>query len=115
MNVDRSFWRPGSIVTLNEPFEPLEPESNLCTALRGEKWGGFTHGVIAQVVARDNTRQRNVWSVSLFLYNPIKQIIYIDEESGVPVYLDYSVDELTPLKDADTVGYATIEKRKGTQ
>ncbi len=86
--VDQSFWKPGSIVKLQEPYRI------------------FTHGIIAQVYAHDH--KGNVSHVSLHLYSPEKQTIYIDNVVGIPTYVDYHVSELIPYKDGSLVGYEVI-------
>lgn len=117
--IDQSFWQPGSIVKLQEPFKPGIPDDSLRDAVAGidtnyhqimvawDKWQGFTHGIIAQCYAHD--QQGNVSNVSLFLYDPEKHLIYTEGPTPIPTYFDYHVSELTPVKQADVVGYETID------
>lgn len=131
------FWKPGSIVKLKEPHKPeamlpqlrrhiadlviaskqhgidrppFYEKENLLVLQRQrayrEEWHGFTHGIIVQVVAHE--AGRGVTSVSLHLYDPALSLIYCDRPSGIPTYVEMSVDELIPYKQGDVVGYQPI-------
>lgn len=108
--MEQSFWKPGSIVKLNEPYKPSHPDRALMDAIvpNGfpqykfyEMWKGFTHGIIVQMIKPD--------AVSLHLYDPDRHVIYVEDFShGIPTYVDFHVSELTPLKDSAEVGYTPV-------
>lgn len=114
--MNNSFWKPGSIVKLNDPYKPIHPDRPLYDAIAGnampsylayQAWQGFTHGFIAQVYGRDH--QGNPTNVSLHLYDPQRHILYVEDFAhGIPSYVDFGIDELTPLKDGADIGYTPI-------
>lgn len=125
-----SFWHEGSVVKLKTPYKPSKP-SDLTTMLletviidsvmdvlpidpddfatqaqSRREWPGFTHGVVAQITTTDYNADET--HVSLFLYDPIRLLIYCGENSVVPVYVDYRADELIPLHPHDVTGYNVV-------
>lgn len=110
MQKQQSFWKPGSVVKLKEAWKPSLLDRNdypNFTDKEFKAWKGFTLGIIVQIVSHDhNGKVRNV---SLHLYDPETRLMYIEDANGIPVYIDYSTDELIPYKDGEVVGYEIIK------
>lgn len=114
MNGSESFWHPGSIVRLKIPYKPIDLiEQTGYLPKDGETWGGFTHGMIVEILVVD--RNKKVGQVSLHLYDPMTHLLYVRKSTGpIPIYVDFHVDELEPVKDSNVIGYQSLEgKRNG--
>jgi hypothetical protein len=96
----RDGWSLGSIVRLREPYTDWDDTV-------------WTHGIIVQHVGRGPL---GTGRVSLHLYDPGTQRIYIEEPQTdpdpqriyhphVPYYVDFNCEELILLKDARTAGH----------
>lgn len=90
-------WSLGSIVKLREPY-------NACA--RDWPWNEetYTHGIIVQHLGRGPL---GTGRVSLHLYDPDTQRIYVDHPL-IPEYVDFNCEELILVKDAREVGYDTV-------
>lgn len=93
-------FQPGSVVRLKEPYkisvEWLDDYPNIFPTWKDyDAWQGFTHGIIHEVVGRDN--DGNPTRVCLFMYDPERQWIECEKETKVPPTPDFRVDELVAL------------------
>ncbi len=115
MSDHNTFWVPGNIVKLKEPYRPEELMRSTLAIVEHlydpELWKGFTYGIIAEVYGHS---RHGIDHVSLFLYEPVLHLIYTDEaHSGIPTYVDFSTDECVPYKDSRVLGYDPITVREG--
>lgn len=100
-------FAPGNLVRLREPYRPGEPGA----AWRGRpeewrRWRGFTHGIVVEVLTRGLDRRAT--RVSLHLYDPERQLLYVHEGYTVPVYVDFHVRELVAHRIVGDEGYRTL-------
>lgn len=86
---------PGNVVRLKEPY--IADYSAMHRPLKQlgiEKpwqWKGFTHGIIAEVIGSNTKGEERV---SLYLYHPPLQLIYLNPDDGMPVHVDFHITEL---------------------
>jgi len=97
-----SKFTPGQLVRLHQPFSidyaAMQVPLQALGIKTSRQWAGFTHGIIAKVL---NKEVREVAQVALYLYDPVLKLIYLNPHDGMPMQVDFFVDELA-LLDSDT-------------
>ena len=90
----RESMMPGNIVRLNEPYPVDEEEVDRSLKQLGVvqpwNWTGFTHGIVAELIGPNAS---GLARVSLYLYSPELKLIYLNSHDGLPVHVDFCIDE----------------------
>ena len=76
---------------LNSHLEPRELVDTW------NKWPGFTHGVVVEIISQERGEARNV---SLHLYEPDLGLLYMcnPDQHAIPTSVDFHVSELSIYK-----------------